>query len=99
MHTYPSARVTRRDEGGIYLFLKEIDGPKAGRQRHNPQRNATTTTVRALLYLYLTLPALRLASAEEPRGERTSPYAGGTPVGTLDIAIGDAATTTGSKKK
>ena len=42
----------------------------------------TTVPVRALLYLYLTLPALRLASAEEPRGERTSPYAGGTPVGT-----------------
>ena len=44
--------------------------------------NNTTVPVRALLYLYklyLTLPALRLASAEEPRGERTSPYAGGTP--------------------
>ena len=101
-HTEPSYRIcihiqvrelrdeTRRGEG-IYLFSKEIDGPKAGRQRHN-----TTVPVRAL-YLYLTLPALRLASAEEPRGERTSPYAGGTPAGTLDIAIGDAAT--GSKTK
>ena len=85
----------RRGEGGIYLFSKEIDGTKAGRQRHNAAHNNTTVPVRALLYLYLTLPALRLASAEEPRGERTSPYAGGTPVGTLDIAIGDAAT--GSK--
>ena len=46
------------------------------------QRQPTTTTVRALLYLYLTLPALRLASAEEPRGESTSPYAGGSPMGT-----------------
>ena len=45
---------------------------------HNATHNNNNCPIRAL-YLYLTLPALRLASAEEPRGESTSPYAGGTP--------------------
>ena len=95
MHTYPSSRVTRRGEGRIYLFLKEIDGTKAGRQRHNPQRNSNNCPGLVLSVPYPSGTQAGVGGGATWGKESTSPYAGGTPVGTLDIAIGDAAT--GSK--